>query len=235
MRSHGQVRPTAMTTRDRWLARMTRALVNLAGAVSAAYFARASLVFYVDTHRLIGGLFLAEQAWFVIAFLTRRPPRRRSANVVSTSAGLGSGTGVASLGPWLLAAGGTFGGLLFRPSGAHPQWGVTAGLALQLLGLVIAVAALVTLGRSFGFVAADRGVVTRGPYSLVRHPVYAAYVIIQSGYLLQAISLRNAAVVAFATGCNVGRAVAEERLLSSSAAYQDYGRRVRWRLVPGVW
>src|SRR5258707_635511 len=77
--------------------------------------------------------------------------------------------------------------------------------------------------------------VARARYALVRHPVYAAYIIIQSGYLLQSISLRNAAVVAFATCCNVGRAVAEERLLSSSAAYQDYGRRVRWRLVPGVW
>jgi len=112
---------------------------------------------------------------------------------------------------------------------------VTAGLALQLVGLVVAVTALVTLGRSFGFVAADRGLVTRGPYAFVRHPVYAAYIIIQSGYLLQSISLRNAVVIAFATCCNAGRAVAEERLLSSSASYQDYRRRVRWRLVPGIW
>ena len=201
------------------LGRAGRVLVNLAGAASAALFARASLQFYLQTHRLIGVAFFAEQAWFVIAFLIRRPAR----SVATTG------------GPWLLAAGGTFGGLLLRPSGAHPAWGVTAGLALQLLGLAIAVVALVTLGRSFGFVAADRGVVTRGPYALVRHPVYAAYVIIQSGYLLQAISLRNAAVVAFATCCNVGRAVAEEILLSRSAAYRDYGRRVRWRLVPGVW
>ena len=235
MRSHGQVRPTAVTTRDRWLVRMTRALVNLAGAVSAAYFARASLVFYVDTHRLIGGLFLAEQAWFVIAFLTRRPPRRRSANVVSTSAGLGSGTGVASLGPWLLAAGGTFGGLLFRPSGAHPQCGVDAGLALQFVGVVAAIAALVALGRSFGFVAADRGLVTRGPYAVIRHPVYAAYVVIQVGYLLQSISVRNAVVLVFVTACNAGRACAEERVLAASPGYEPYRRRVPWRLIPGLW
>src|SRR5260221_14592915 len=201
------------------LGRAGRALVNLAGAASAALFARASLQFYLQTHRLIGVAFFAEQAWFVIAFLIRRPAR----SVATTG------------GPWLLAAGGTFGGLLLPPSRAHPALGVTARLAPQLLRLLIAVAALVTLGRSFGFVAADRGVVTRGPYALVRHPVYAAYIIIQSGYLLQSISLRNAAVVAFATCCNVGRAVAEERLLSSSAAYQDYGRRVRWRLVPGGW
>jgi protein-S-isoprenylcysteine O-methyltransferase Ste14 len=196
-----------------------RALVNLAGAASAALFARASLQFYLHTHRLIGVAFFAEQAWFVIAFLIRRPAR----SVATTG------------GPWLLAAAGTFGGLLLRPSGVHPAWGVTAGLALQMVGLVIAVAALVTLGRSFGFVAADRGVVTRGPYALVRHPVYAAYIIIQLGYLLQSISLRNAAVVALATCCNVGRAVVEERLLARSDAYLDYRDRVPWRLMPGVW
>jgi protein-S-isoprenylcysteine O-methyltransferase Ste14 len=198
---------------------VARIAVNLAGAATAAFFARASLLYYLHTHRLIGAAFFVEQAWFVIAFLIRRPP--------STTAG--------RLGPWLLAAGGTFGGLLFRPSGAHPQWGVTAGLVLQLLGLALAVTALVVLGRSFGFVAADRGLVTRGPYAVIRHPVYAAYIVIQTGYLLQSISVRNAAVLAFATGCNVGRALAEERVLAASADYASYRGRVRWRLVPGLW
>jgi hypothetical protein len=55
------------------------ALVNLAGAVGAAYFARASLRFYLQTHSLIGGAFVVEQAWFVIAFLIRRAPRTSAA------------------------------------------------------------------------------------------------------------------------------------------------------------
>src|SRR5258707_7590465 len=103
------------------LGRAGRALVNLAGAASAALFARASLQFYLQTHRLIGVAFFAEQAWFVIAFLIRRPAR----SVATTG------------GPWLLAAGGTFGGLLLRPSRAHPALGVTAGLAIQLLRLLV--------------------------------------------------------------------------------------------------
>lgn len=199
--------------------RIIRIAVNLAGAASAALFARASLLFYLHSHRLIGVAFFVEQAWFVIAFLVRRPPRAVAGR----------------LGPWLLAAGGTFGGLLFRPSGAHPQWGVDAGLALQLLGLALAITALVVLGRSFGFVAADRGLVTRGPYAVIRHPVYAAYIVIQSGYLLQSLSVRNAAVLVFATACNIGRAIAEERVLAASADYESYRRRVPWRLVPGLW
>lgn len=198
--------------------RAIRLLVNLAGAAGAVFFARASLLFYLQTHRLIGAAFFVEQAWFVAAFLFRRPAREISHQ----------------LGAWLLAAGGTFIGLLLRPDAVHVVWGVQAGLALQLCGLGLAVTALVALGRSFGFVAADRGVVTRGPYAIIRHPVYAAYVLIQSGYLLQAISWRNAAVVVLATGCNIGRALAEERVLSASADYRKYRQQVRWRLIPGV-
>ena len=155
----------------------------------------------------------------MIAFLVRRPPSAVSRNP----------------GSWLLAFGGTFAGVLFRPVGAHPHWGVVAGLGLQLAGLAVCIMSLLALGRSFGFVAADRGLVTHGPYAVVRHPVYASYLLIQSGYLLQSISLRNVLVMVLASGCNVGRALMEERLLTGSSAYGAYRRRVRWRLVPGLW
>jgi protein-S-isoprenylcysteine O-methyltransferase Ste14 len=135
----------------------------------------------------------------------------------------------------LLAFGGTFAGALFRSAGAHSHWGVVAGLGLQLAGLAVCVMSLFALGRSFGFVAADRGLVTRGPYAVVRHPVHASYLLIQSVYLLQGISLRNFLVMTLASGCNVGRALMEERLLTGSPAYGAYRRRVRWRLVPGTW
>jgi protein-S-isoprenylcysteine O-methyltransferase Ste14 len=205
--------------RTSFLDRIVVILVNLLGAAGAALFARASLQYYLHTHRLIGGAFFIEQAWFVVAFLIRRPPQAVSRH----------------LGSWLLAAGGTFGGVLFRPAGVHPQWGVETGLGLQVLGLAIVMSSLLALGRSFGFVAADRGLVTRGPYAVIRHPVYAAYLLIQSGYLLQSMSLWNVAVLVFATGCNIGRCIAEERVLAASSAYEDYQRRVRRRLVPGLW
>jgi protein-S-isoprenylcysteine O-methyltransferase Ste14 len=196
-----------------------RIVVNLAGAAGAALFAQATLQFYLRTHSLIGGAFLVEQAGFVVAFLIRRPPAAVSRHP----------------GTWLLAFGGTFAGVLFRPVGSHPHWGVAAGLGLQLGGLAVCIASILALGRSFGFVAADRGLVTRGPYAVVRHPVYASYLLIQSGYLLQSIALRNVLVLVLASGCNVGRALMEERLLTGSSAYADYRRRVRWRLIPGLW
>src|SRR5258708_8751580 len=173
----------------------------------------------MHTVRVIGGEYFIDQAWFLLAFLIRRPPRAVSWH----------------LGSWLLAAGGTFGGVLLRPNGAHPAWGVETGLGLQLAGLGIAIMSLLALGRSFGFVAADRGLVTRGPYAVVRHPVYAAYVLIQSGYLVQSLSLWNVAVLLFATGCNIGRSLAEERVLAASSGYTASRRQGRSGLVPGVW
>jgi protein-S-isoprenylcysteine O-methyltransferase Ste14 len=199
--------------------RLVRAGVNLAGAATAALFARATVVYFLHTHRLTGALFVIEQTWFAAAFLIRRPPQTIARSAAS----------------WLAAAGGTFGGLLLRPGGAPPAWGTGTGFGLQLAGLLLAIASLVALGRSFGFVAADRGVKTRGPYALVRHPLYASYLLIQSGYVLQSPSVRNVAVLAFASACNIGRAVAEERVLAGAPAYRAYRRRVRWRLVPYLW
>ena len=199
--------------------RLVRIATNLIGAIGAAFFAQATLRVYLQTHRLIGGAFFVEQMWVVVAYLIRRPARAVSRR----------------LGDWLLAFGGTFGGVLFRPVGEHPQWGLTAGLVVQLLGLTLCVTSFLALGRSFGFVAADRGLVRRGPYSIVRHPIYASYVLLQFGYLLQSISLRNAVVMLFASGCNVGRALAEDRVLASNQHYAAYRRQVRWRLIPAIW
>lgn len=200
-------------------ARVARVLANLIGAAGAAYFADASLRYYLHTHRLIGAAFLAEQTWVVVAYLVRRP-----AGAVTRRAG-----------DWVLAFGGTFAGVLFRPVGLHPAWAVTAGLAVQLVGLSICVASFLTLGRSFGFAAADRGLVRRGPYAVVRHPIYASYFVLQVGYVLQSLAVWNALVLMLVTAFNIGRALVEERLLVAGAQYRAYADRVRWRLFPGVW
>ena len=207
------------TSRRPFEQRVLRVGLNVVGAIGAAYFARATLRFYLDTHRLIGAALFVEQMWVVCAYLIRRPARAVSRRT----------------GDWVLAFCGTFGGVLFRPVGSHPAWGVRIGLVVQLLGLAICMVSFLTLGRSFGFAAADRGLVRRGPYAVVRHPIYASYLLLQGGYVLQSISVWNGLVMAFVTVCNMGRAVAEERVLATNESFAGYRLRVRWRLVPGIW
>jgi protein-S-isoprenylcysteine O-methyltransferase Ste14 len=87
---------------------------------------------------------------------------------------------------------------------------------LQQVGVAIVVTCILTLGRSFGFAAADRGVVTRGAYAVVRHPMYASYLLLESGYLLQSLSVRNAAVLVFGTLRNGGRALLRSACLRTT-------------------
>jgi protein-S-isoprenylcysteine O-methyltransferase Ste14 len=214
---HGSI-TTSMVRTPPWQ-RILRVCANVVGAASAAVFAYSSLHFYLQSHRPIGIVFSVQQTLVAVAYLIRRPARRVTRR----------------LDDWCLAFTGTFIGVLLRPDGEHPTWGIWAGTLLQLVGVAVVAVCILTLGRSFGFAAADRGVVTRGAYSVVRHPMYASYLLLESGYLLQSLSVRNAAIVVIGTLCNGGRALAEERLLATNRDYLAYRRRVRRRVIPGVW
>jgi protein-S-isoprenylcysteine O-methyltransferase Ste14 len=210
---------TTCTIRTPPRQQVLRMCANAVGAASAAVFAYSSLHFYLLSHRPIGIVFSVQQTLVAVAYLVRRPAQRVTHR----------------LDDWCLAFTGTFIGVLLRPDGEHPAWGIWAGTVLQLVGVAVVLASILTLGRSFGFAAADRGVVTRGTYAVVRHPMYAAYLLLGSGYLLQSLSVRNAAIVVIVTLCNAGRALAEERLLTTNHAYAAYRRRVRRRVIPAVW
>ena len=117
-----------------------------------------------------------------------------------------------------------------RPDAPHP-----AATRPAPAGLVVCASAFVALGRSFGFAAGDRGVKRHGPYAIVRHPIYASYVLLVFGYLAQSLSIRNVLVLVLVCGCNVGQIRAEERFLAQSPDYRGYRAAVRWSLVPGIW
>jgi protein-S-isoprenylcysteine O-methyltransferase Ste14 len=109
-----------------------------------------------------------------------------------------------------------------------------AGSALQLVGIALSVVATVSLGRSFGVVAANRGVRTMGLYRFVRHPLYGSYIFSYIGFLLGNPSLFNIAMISIAMVCQYLRAVAEERVLMRDPEYQAYMQRVRYRFFPYI-
>jgi len=124
--------------------------------------------------------------------------------------------------------------VLLNPEGTVRLAPELAGVALQLFSTTITFSAKVTLGRSFGLLPAQRGVVVAGPYRLVRHPIYMGYLIGHIGFLLANFSWRNAAVLAVLYVAQVVRITREEAVLASSDEYRSYQRRVRWRLVPYI-
>jgi protein-S-isoprenylcysteine O-methyltransferase Ste14 len=105
---------------------------------------------------------------------------------------------------------------------------------ISAVGLGLVVIGKMALGRSFGLVPANRGIVVRGPYTVVRHPIYTGYLITHIGFFMADPTGWNAAVILIADTALILRALMEERVLSADAEYQNYCRRVGWHLVPGV-
>ena len=84
----------------------------------------------------------------------------------------------------------------------------------------------------------ERGhrVVTTGPYRYVRHPMYAGAMFFFLGTPLLLGSWYGLVLAPFMMGLLAGRAIMEERLLTSELeGYADYAARVRYRLIPLIW
>jgi protein-S-isoprenylcysteine O-methyltransferase Ste14 len=88
------------------------------------------------------------------------------------------------------------------------------------------------LGRCFGVLPEARGLVTRGPYAIVRHPVYLGEIGATTGLVIAAPTTVNVAVLAALAAAQVIRIRLEERALTAAfPAYSDYARNVP-RLLP---
>jgi protein-S-isoprenylcysteine O-methyltransferase Ste14 len=194
-------------------------VANLLGVLAALWFIVVNAGSLVESPQPFEILFVLQMAWFAVAFVRRRSPTAISARPAD----------------WVITIVGSFGWALLRGGSAEAAWSVWAGRTLQILGLGVWTASFAVLGRSFGMVPADRGLVTRGSYAYVRHPLYLSYMLSQAGYLLQNASTSNAIVIAVVWSCNLARIRAEERLLSAVDDYGRYRQHVRWRLVPGLW
>ncbi len=196
-----------------------RFISTVALASVFAFFAAAHLVRWRQGGEPTGVGFVAEEALAVLLFLVRRRPMRTSLSPAD----------------WILATGGSWLIMLARPAGP-PLLGLRwVYLGMQFAGLAGVLLSLGTLGRSFGIVAANRGLKTGGPYRVVRHPAYLSYLVTQIGYVLENPSPVNLGLLAVVSFCQIGRIQAEERVLCRDAGYQEYAGRVRYRLVPGLY
>jgi protein-S-isoprenylcysteine O-methyltransferase Ste14 len=113
-------------------------------------------------------------------------------------------------------------------------------LAIMVLGYVVSTWAM-AVNRYYSAVVRiqkDRGqtVVTDGPYRFVRHPSYATGIV---AYLMIPILLGSLWALIpcslVVLGTIIRTALEDKTLLEELDGYKEYARRVRYRLLPGVW
>jgi protein-S-isoprenylcysteine O-methyltransferase Ste14 len=90
------------------------------------------------------------------------------------------------------------------------------------------------MGRSFGVLPANRGIVLKGPFSYVRHPVYLGWLVLSTGFAMCNPSWRNILIIVATLPFMVWRIDQEESHLKAYPEYRAYMDRVRFRLWPGI-
>jgi steroid 5-alpha reductase family enzyme len=172
----------------------------------------------LQTGRVTGLLLVASEGLVVVLMIIRRAAgdvdRRWTSRTI---------TALSIVGPPLV-----------RPLPSPGGGADVATAVLSALGLCLVVVSKLALGRSFGLVPANRGVVCSGPYRLVRHPIYLGYVLTHVAFLVANPMMWNVLMLGAADAALLMRAVYEERTLRRDEAYAAYQARVRWRMVPGV-
>ena len=110
-------------------------------------------------------------------------------------------------------------------------------LALQALAALFMLWARITFGwRSFHAAASptEGGLVTSGPYALVRHPIYAAILLFLGAGITAHLAWQTVALGLLALAATVVRMVTEERLVRARyPEYAAYAARTR-RLIPHI-
>lgn len=195
--------------------RLSQLLIGLIMALAWGAFAILHVRAFQATGEWIYLVFCATETFTAIFFVLRTAPVTVSPNT----------------GDWALAFAGTFASFLFEPaaSGVLPDAAV-----LIYVGALLHLGGMLSLNRSIGMVPARRVVKTQGLYRLVRHPLYASYMISFSGYMLTNTSLRNVAVFGVTIALLAMRILREERHLSLDSNYREYMARVKFRVLPFV-
>jgi protein-S-isoprenylcysteine O-methyltransferase Ste14 len=215
---------------------MTHVWRILGCALPASGFAFAAVVVSIGaSHRLVADgpvseelraapLVLNALLWWGFAALTvvRHEPVRR---------------GRRAPGALLFALASVAAGLVVPPAagGDPPLAQLVASSAISLAAILLALGSLGRLGRCFGVLPDARGVVTGGPYRVVRHPLYLGEVGGVVGIAVAAPAIRNVLALVIIVVAQVGRARLEERTLRTAFPdYAEYAARTPM-LVPLRW
>jgi len=109
---------------------------------------------------------------------------------------------------------------------------IMGGELIFIVGTCFWIFSIMWLGNSFSILPAVRKIKIKGPYKLIRHPVYLSYIIIDIGLLLIFPSLWNISIIVIGIFCYLVRIRFEEKLLSKTQDYITYKKKVKFKLIP---
>jgi protein-S-isoprenylcysteine O-methyltransferase Ste14 len=145
--------------------------------------------------------------------------------------------GARGLLPRMLALLGTYlsVGIALLPHQEAPAWVMSLAMLMVIGGGFFAVYSILWLGRSFSLMPEARRLVTGGPYSIVRHPLYVGEELAIIGAAVLNFSGAAFLLLIAQIGCQLWRMQFEEEVLT--AAFPDYAQyRARtFRILPGIY
>jgi protein-S-isoprenylcysteine O-methyltransferase Ste14 len=170
------------------------------------YFVLVFAASLISEPDIFTALYLADQTIIFLFLLFRRTAQRISDRPLD----------------YAVAAAGTLLPLLAVPSSGGSILPIAFCAILFLAGMMLHILAKLSLRRSFGIVAADRGIKAEGAYRFVRHPMYLGYMMVHAALLLAGPSLWNAVVFGLTWLSFILRITAEERVLGQNEAYRSF-------------
>ncbi|MGE5848526.1 MAG: methyltransferase family protein [Candidatus Methylomirabilota bacterium] len=200
---------------------MTRVLSPLGNVLIALFyslFLRSAIAFWVETGSVVGLGLVLFNSLIVTCLLVRRRAVAVTGSVTN----------------WILAMLVQLIPLLLRPIGSASELLAVVSAGGQLAGLAIMVASLLVLNRSFGILAANRGITSRGLYALVRHPLYTGEMVFFISFLTANWSFQNAYLVGVLILIQVVRSFQEEMFLLRDQHYAKYRAAVAYRFIPRI-
>jgi protein-S-isoprenylcysteine O-methyltransferase Ste14/uncharacterized membrane protein (UPF0127 family) len=192
--------------------------VNLSIAAVWSLFVYASYLRWQQTGQIVSLGLIAVNAVVCVLFLTRR----ESTDVSHRPA------------DWVVAFAVVGLEMLMRAHAATGSLLAAVAVPVQAAGIGVLIGSLLSLGRSFGLVPANRGIKRAGLYRMVRHPAYAGELILCLGLLLADPSIRGLGFALLISAGLVYRIFSEERILMRDPEYRAYVRDTKYRLIPRI-